>query len=142
MPALISAFFIPMTLAGSLSADSAGGVVEQGWLPALYAAAMMIGYWGAADRRRGVALYVRNFGAWALATVPSALLVWAGMWLTKGHPDSQRAEAMAVARANLARVHQRPAIERLSWPCGARPCSVISTASGWRGSVRSSCASR
>jgi hypothetical protein len=98
VPAMVWGFVLPLTLARWLAVWDDGTIRSQVWLPGVYIAAMLIGYWGAATGRRGLALYWHNFGAWLLATLASSLLIWFGLHLAhdlKLPPDDQ-AETLAV----------------------------------------------
>ncbi len=90
LPMLVWAFCVPMALAHWL-ANSGDGKMPGGTalqfavgetvLPLVYVAAMMVGYWGAASRRRAFTLYLNNFGGWLIATLASAGFIWIGLHL-------------------------------------------------------------
>ena len=96
-PLLIWAFLVPGTLSGWLEHDNSGALSAELWLPAIYAGAMMIGYWGAAFRGRAAWLYSANFGGWLIATLFSAGFIWVGLRLAGTVPAEDQAEALAVA---------------------------------------------
>ena len=79
-PMLVWAFLVPLALARWLNAaPDAGGFIHPVWLPLIYVAAMLIGYWCAAISHRAIRLYFQNLGAWLIATVASALLLTIGL---------------------------------------------------------------
>ncbi len=79
---LVWAFVVPLVLARWLDATAGGtAFVHPIWLPVIYVAAMLAGYWCAAVSHRAVMLYLRNLGAWSIATVASALLLTVGLYL-------------------------------------------------------------
>ncbi|MBN9508790.1 MAG: patatin-like phospholipase family protein, partial [Alphaproteobacteria bacterium] len=91
-PALIWAIVAPLTLVHWYHAGIGTGLA----LPVTYAAAMLGGYLLAAIWRWEWGLYGRNFGAWLLATLTSATVLWLGIRLGREVADTERPEMLAV----------------------------------------------
>ena len=91
-PALIWAIVAPLALVHWYHSGIGTGLA----LPCTYAAAMLGGYALAAVWRWEWGLYGRNFGAWLLATVTSAAVLWLGIRFGRA-VDTEKPEMLAVA---------------------------------------------
>jgi hypothetical protein len=96
-PLLAWAAVTPLATVRWLGGDPENSVPGIWILPALYFAAMMLGYWGAAVSTGNVKLYRANGLGWLAATLASAGFVWLGLHLS-GYVtgDDNEAEALAV----------------------------------------------